>query len=204
MLRRLLLDLGALLLLVALGTLLNVVGSRIPPNSSEALILRFFEGVLITGGVTSAMVLAAHEVFELASLVFKRGRPLPAEVAPGDKIRQATDRLLEGSKEIDSIIREIHNQLREKQEALELLSKRNQSLTEEEEALKKRVEVWKGTRPETAEVVEEMMRRLIDQAERSHRRRDYRLFAAGLLIGAFGSPIVSLFMEPYYHRFFHR
>jgi hypothetical protein len=125
-------------------------------------------------------------------------------VSPGEKIRKALIRLEEGSSEIDTIILEIRTQLQERQEALEQLTEQHRALSEEEEALTKRIASLKEVRFEVAEYFDEMTKRHIRTAEQEHRKRDYRLFAAGAVIASLIAPIIALFTEPYFHRLFHR
>ncbi len=112
----------------------------------------------------------------------QRKRAARREVSPGERIQQSISKLSSASQEIDFIIQNIVEDIKNRQAALEELKARHQTLLQEEGELSKRVEMLKVLPLEVAKYFQQINEQTLQQVEKRRARRDIMMFIFGIIV----------------------
>jgi hypothetical protein len=93
-------------------------------------------------------------------------------------------RLRAASSEIDVVIGELRAAADERLAAVATLESSINELTEKEHKLRERIEGTEGLSKATVEAMAKIIEEKLEKSEKPKRRRDYALFAAGVLVSA--------------------
>ncbi|HUV80779.1 MAG TPA: hypothetical protein VMW40_08190 [Candidatus Bathyarchaeia archaeon] len=108
----------------------------------------------------------------------RKKRAARREVTQGERIQQSISKLSSASQEIDTIIKDIVQDIKHRQTVLEELKAKYQTLSQEKAELSKQVEMLKDTQPEVAKYFEQTLQ----QMEKKRARRDSLMFALGIVV----------------------
>ncbi len=112
-----------------------------------------------------------------------------------ERLQQLVGILNSTAQEADKLIQEISQDLKQRQESLAQLQVRNTSLSAEEEAIKKRLEILRETKVEVAEYFQKQNEESLERIERRGVRRDLFIFIVGVVVTAIVTVVVSVALK---------
>jgi chromosome segregation ATPase len=111
------------------------------------------------------------------------------DVTPTERVRRSIGKLNKASEEVDAVLREIVQEMKMRQGAVENLKRKHEGLFKQEEDLRKRVEILKDTPMEVADYFQE----IVASADKRKARRDVTMFIAGVILTTIVTVIINFF-----------
>ncbi|HZK12303.1 MAG TPA: hypothetical protein VFD10_08185 [Atribacterota bacterium] len=136
--------------------------------------------ILIPIFIISFIVVLISELVNSHSL--RKKHAVKREVTPGERIQQSISKLSSSSQKIDTIIKDIVQDIKSRQTVLEELKARHHTLFQKEEELSKRVQVLNDLPLEVAKYFQQINEQTLQQMEKKRARRDNLMFVLGIVV----------------------
>jgi Na+/phosphate symporter len=106
------------------------------------------------------------------------------DITPSLRVQESISKLSKASKDIDNVIRDVLEEMKARQSALDELMKRHDAFLREEKELTQKVETLRQTPIEVAKYFQQITQENLQETEKKRARRDFYFLLAGILLTA--------------------